>query len=95
MALTFDHEQLITDWGGSIRWDEIAALHVDQYAVGERTLAILSFEHRNGGVIEVNLDDESIDNTCRQLANYLSLPADWQEQIAALQPGTGLTLFQR
>jgi len=95
MALAFDHEQLITDWGGSIRWDEIVALHVDQYAAGERTLAILAFEHRNGGVIEVNLDDEISDETRRQLADHLPLPTDWQAQVAALPPGVGLTLFRR
>ncbi|MCB0062566.1 MAG: hypothetical protein KDE19_10645 [Caldilineaceae bacterium] len=95
MSLIVDHEQLTTDWGGTFRWDEIVALHVDQYAAGERTLAILSFEHLNGGVIEVNLDDEIPKEARRQLAAYLPLPADWQEQIAALQPGTGQTLFQR
>ncbi|MEZ4620778.1 MAG: GNAT family N-acetyltransferase [Caldilineaceae bacterium] len=95
MALTFDHEQFTTDWGGSIRWDEIVALHVDQCAAGERTLAILAFEHRNGGVIEVNLDEEIADETRRQLADHLPLPADWQAQVAALPPGAGLTLFQR
>ncbi len=93
MALSIDSEKLTASWGGSIRWDEVAALHASKYDAIEREVVILTFDYPYGGFIEINVDDEGFDVLRERLTDYLPLPSDWYEQIESLPVTEGLTFF--
>ena len=93
MPLSFDDEKLTATWGGSIRWDEVAALHASKYDAIEREAVILTFDYPYGEFIEVNVDDDGFPAPRERLRDYLPLPNDWYEQIESLSVTEGITFF--
>ena len=93
MPLSIDDEKLTTAWGGSIRWDEVTALHASKYDAIEREVVILTFDYPYGEFIEVNVDDEGFEILRERLSDFLPVPNDWYEQIESLAVTEGLTFF--
>lgn len=93
MPLSVNDEMLTTSWGGSMRWDEVAALHASKYDAIEREVVILSFDNAYGEFIEVNLDEEAVSILRDRLAQLLPVPADWYQQIESLAATGGITFF--
>lgn len=95
MPISYDDRNLITDWGGTLNWDEIIALYFTKVDANDHVVSILEFDCSNGEFIEVNIDEPGFDELRCKLANYLPLPTDWYEQIDAVPLGESLTLFDR
>ncbi|MEZ4729997.1 MAG: hypothetical protein R3E79_22945 [Caldilineaceae bacterium] len=95
MTINIDENQLITQHGMTIPWEEIVAVHAAKYDLIERQLTIMTFEHVSGAFVEIAEDEDGFAALKAQLGNHLPLPANWFDRLTALTTSDAITLFER